>query len=132
MASTLDIHMIWVRDPSDLSQILWLEDAWDADSIDSNSSGWEEAVQKAYEAHGAENVRVIVGAVDFDAVENAFSVPRADLVRTFNEEDALAAEQARILSALQKLHDTIPYDGESNLAQRRGIRRAISTIQNKE
>jgi len=65
----MDIYMIWAHEAGNA----WVIDTWDADSIHGNGFGWEEAKDKAYEIHGAENVRVIKAVVDFDKVLAAFT-----------------------------------------------------------
>lgn len=73
----MDIYMIWARDSFDGS--VWLVDAWDDDSIPSNDYGWQEALDKARQAHGADNVRVVVSGVDINGIQAAFDVPRVDI-----------------------------------------------------
>lgn len=70
--ATMTIWMIWTRDSS---EAMWLSDAWDDDSVSENDTGWAEAVAKAHKEHGAENVRILRGDVDFNAVEKAFQIP---------------------------------------------------------
>lgn len=70
----MDVHMIWVQD----SDITWLESAWDADSVSENPAGYKEAIDKAIASWGAEHVRVVITAVDFNAVQAAFQPPRVD------------------------------------------------------
>lgn len=70
----MDVYQIWAQEAG----FFWLVDAWDDDSISGDRSGYEEALKKAHDAHGAENVRVIRTVIDFDAVTKAFEVPTAD------------------------------------------------------
>lgn len=70
--TTMDILMIWVRQKDDAARTLWLEDAWDADTIDENGSGWDERVQKAYKEYGGDNVRIVRTKVNYDKIEAAF------------------------------------------------------------
>lgn len=70
----MDVYQIWAQE----AEFFWLVDAWDDDSIQANRSGYEAALKKAYDAHGAENIRVIRTVIDFGAVTKAFEVPTAD------------------------------------------------------
>lgn len=65
----MDVYMIWVTDSSG---IMWLVEAWDDDSIMSNSDGWEAALAKAEQEHGARFVRVAKTHVDIDAIAESF------------------------------------------------------------
>ena len=66
----MNIYMLWAQ--SESGGDLWLIDAWDSDSIDSNSFGWEEAKKKAYDQHGADNVRITYTQVDYESLRKAF------------------------------------------------------------
>ena len=74
--NTLDVFMVWATDPTDPSNMIWLVDAADADSVDDNKSGWDEAVDKARKLHGAENVRVTVTSINYGALEQSFNPVR--------------------------------------------------------
>lgn len=76
----MDIYMIWASEiePNGVRSC-WLIDAWDDDSVSGNREGWKQAVDKAQAEHGYDNVRIVKGSVDMDAVRNAFEIPRADL-----------------------------------------------------
>lgn len=79
----MDIFQIWARDSDSPTASKWLIDAWDDDSISSNAEGYAEALSKAREEHGADNVAVIVQAVNMDLVDAAFlptRIPPADAV----------------------------------------------------
>jgi hypothetical protein len=70
--ASMDIWMIWARDSADPQNVIWLEEAWDDDSVGNNPDGWREAVDKAYERFGGANVRITRSTVNFDKVQAAF------------------------------------------------------------
>lgn len=70
-ATRMDIWMIWVTDTDPDSEI-WLLEAWDDDSIQSNHEGWDDKVKEAFETYGGEFVRITKTSVDFDKVRAAF------------------------------------------------------------
>ena len=74
--NTLDVYMIWATDPADPSGMIWLVDAWDADTVDDNKTGWDEAVDKARKLHGVGNVRVTVTSINCGALEQSFNPVR--------------------------------------------------------
>lgn len=84
--ATMTIWMIWVQEPS--TGALWLVESWDDDSTAENTTGWEEAVQKARKEHGAENVRIVRGDVDFNVIEKAFQIPNAGTFGNYRFEEA--------------------------------------------
>lgn len=65
----LTIWMIWIQE----NDALWLFEAWDDDSTQENSAGWEAAKRKAYKDHHPENVRIIRTDVSYDKVRAAFN-----------------------------------------------------------
>lgn len=71
----IDVYMIWAIEPNSFNDGPWLVDAWDEHSVDGNSSGWDEAKKKAYDEHGAENIRIAKTRVDWNAVAATFQVP---------------------------------------------------------
>jgi len=68
----MKIWMIWARDNSDTSGVLWLVEAWDDDSVSGNYDGWEEAIEKAKAEYGGFNVRIASTNVDFDQIAKSF------------------------------------------------------------
>lgn len=120
--------MLWVCDPSDPAQVYWLEEAWDDDSIQSNSEGWEEAKTKAYTAYGPECVRIVVTTVDMDDIRRAFEPTRVRSTGTRDPKDALFQQRVNMTRALMDLRRSIPSNNPDGTAQRRGIQRAIKTI----
>lgn len=68
----MDIYLIWAQDGDGYGNYRWLVGAWDDESIGENYKGYEEAVAKAREEHGAENIRVVKARIDFDKVVEAF------------------------------------------------------------
>lgn len=70
--SKMTVWMIWVTDGSDPSGTIWLEAAWDDDSVSTNREGWDEEVAAAFRKHGGNNVRITKSNVDFDKVQSAF------------------------------------------------------------
>jgi len=66
----MDIYLIWAQEPD--GNYHWLVGAWDDDSVGENYAGYEEAVAKAREEHGVENIRVVKARIDFDKVVEAF------------------------------------------------------------
>lgn len=70
--TTMTVWMIWVTDGSDPSGTIWLEAAWDDDSVSTNREGWDEEVAAAFRKHGGNNVRITKSNVDFDKVQSAF------------------------------------------------------------
>lgn len=72
----MDIWMIWARQGG----TVWLEDAWDDDSITENPRGWEGKVAQARQDYGPRGeVRVIKACIDFDAVLAAFKTPTVSM-----------------------------------------------------
>lgn len=72
------VDLIVVRDSSGYGEMPWVQGAWDSFTIDENPAGWQEAIQKAQEAHGAENVRIIRLAMPERALSGAFDIPVFD------------------------------------------------------
>lgn len=76
----MKIMMIWVTDTPDVEEV-WLVDAWDADSVDNNPDGWQDALAKARRINGTENVRVVSATMNEDKVRQAFAVTDAGELR---------------------------------------------------
>lgn len=68
----MKIWYIWVTDGYAPDPSYWLVEAWDDDSTMENEDGWNAAVEKAKEGHGADNVRITTGFIDWDKVVSAF------------------------------------------------------------
>lgn len=124
----MNIFMLWISDPRDTSQQYWLEEAWDDNSVQTDPEGWEEAKDKAYTSWGPENVRIVVTTVDMDAIRTAFLPARVSSIGTRDPKDALFQQRLHMAEALHALRDAIPSDLSEGRAQRRGIQRAIKTI----
>ncbi len=65
------IYTIWVNDRAEFDEA-WMLDAWDEFTIDANSEGWDEVVEKAKSAF--EEVRVIPVEVDIEKARHAFEI----------------------------------------------------------
>ncbi|UVG35108.1 hypothetical protein SEA_CECE_57 [Microbacterium phage Cece] len=74
---TVEILMIWVRDGSDPEGVVWLEYAWDRDTVDANPTGWQDKIDSAHKEFGAANVRIAITTVNIDAIDAAFEPVRA-------------------------------------------------------
>lgn len=65
----MDVWMIW----AETAGYHWLVEAWDDETRNENSTGWNEAVAKATKDH--ENIRIVRTSVDFNAIVKTFEVP---------------------------------------------------------
>lgn len=72
----MDIYMIWAQEAG----VKWLVEAWDDDTIAENDSGYQDAIDKAYDTYGAANVRIVKARVNFDKVEAAFETTDAGVL----------------------------------------------------
>ena len=62
----MPIYLIWVEE----RKYIWLKDAWDQWSIDTNPMDWEQAIEDAKEH---DNYKIFKMVVDFDAVRHEFA-----------------------------------------------------------
>lgn len=73
----IEILTIWVREPSDPDGIVWLLNAFDADTVENTTSAWEEKLQEAYKTYGGENVRVVKTTMNYDKIVASFKPAEA-------------------------------------------------------
>lgn len=62
----MPIYLIWVEE----NKYIWLKDAWDQLSIDTNPMDWEQAIEDAKE-YG--NYKIFKMNVDFDFIRKSFT-----------------------------------------------------------
>lgn len=74
----MEIHLIFVTVDED-PEFAWAVDVWDEYSMKVNYDGYAEALSKARENHGPENVRVIRADLDLSVVERAWETPSGTL-----------------------------------------------------
>lgn len=73
----IEVLTIWVREPSDPDGIVWLLNAFDADTVENTTSAWEEKLQEAYKTYGGENVRVVKTTMNYDKIVASFKPAEA-------------------------------------------------------
>ena len=73
----IEVLTIWVREPSDPDGIVWLLNAFDADTVENTTSAWEEKLQEAYKTYGGENVRVVKTTMNYDKIVASFKPTEA-------------------------------------------------------
>jgi len=72
----MDIYAIWVQSDGEI----WLYEAWDgATAQDENPQGYQEVLQKAYEAYGIHGVRAQRLTIPYENVKSLFEIPTYDL-----------------------------------------------------
>ena len=70
----MKVYLIFATVDED-PEFAWVVDTWDEYSMDDNYDGYVEALSKAREDHGPENVRVIRAELDRSVVARAWQVP---------------------------------------------------------
>jgi len=74
----MTVSIIVVRIPGPTNVEYWTTEAWDEFTLDDNPQGFEEALAKARNQHGAEHVGILEVELPSGALAKPFEIPKVE------------------------------------------------------